>query len=673
MGNVKLVDCTLGLGGKVLRWNFGETVKSSMLRLLNKSALDIVEIGLLRRRGLGPACSVYTSTKLPVQIQRQSGQSYAMLLDELRPALADIAPHYFDTVDIIRVPVSREYTADTLEYCAGLQKKGYQIAVLVEETAQYHEEELRALLRQIDEITPEICYIFDNSGVLSSEHLDRLFSVFHQELGPAVQIGFHGADNLGLIEALSKHFCQENTARVCCLDSASGGLDTGALQMDTLLAAEWFAEKNGRNYLLPFIQQLQALTVSLTQVKNSAGARLGYYSTAAAGCSYRYTEYYSSLGIDISEHEDICRFLPEGAAFHFAKQAANDALIQYRKRQLNLVVIVPTAGRPMSIEHFLDVSARDLLRCGVDVIIYDSSEDDRTCAVTQNYQMDGYENIYYRRYTAQSDSFFIDNKVICAIGENLDYDYIWCLRDSSIPTISQFYQDLLAAANRGADCIAIDAAERNQYRSATRRYESCADFLCENSSRLTVLGNAIFKNTFIGSVLRNRVLDETNSEFYLTIAPLQELASGEYRMELIVGNTYVYNSARKLKPFWSGDAVRLWGKRWYQVVMALPTVYDPVKHVALRVHLSYFAPFHMLYLIRLRLNGGFSLAILRQYQQYIAAVTDSPMWKLRLAAIMPKGMARLIIRMDEHVAACPQSRFAKVFYRLRDIYIRLGR
>ena len=40
----------------------------------------------------------------------------------------------------------------------------------------------------------------------------------------------------------------------------------------------------------------------------------------------------------------------------------------YRKKKLNMVVVIPTANRPMSIDALLFSAAKDLLRYGIDIV-----------------------------------------------------------------------------------------------------------------------------------------------------------------------------------------------------------------------------------------------------------------------------------------------------------------
>ena len=56
---ILLLDSTLGIGGKLINWSYGEAVIPNIRRLSVKSGLDIVEYGLLRKYPLGSNCAAY--------------------------------------------------------------------------------------------------------------------------------------------------------------------------------------------------------------------------------------------------------------------------------------------------------------------------------------------------------------------------------------------------------------------------------------------------------------------------------------------------------------------------------------------------------------------------------------------------------------------------------------
>lgn len=674
MGEVKLLDCTLGVGGELNQWRYGEDSIPKLQSLLCKSGVEMVEVGLLRSENRGPHYTIYDSVKLPPIFERRPGQIYGMLLSENQPDICTVPVHSERTVDVIRICVSSKQNLVDWEYYGHLKEKGYQVVVLISETAQYEKGELSALLNQVNTMMPCACYIYDGSGVLSKEELKETFVQYDEVLDSRIAIGFHGCSNLMPAIDLAKAFCGMETPRELWIDASVAGMGTGALHLDTGTAAKWMNTSRKKDYYLPVLDYLEEMISPYVTPKKSAGAKLLYYATAESRCSYRYAEYYSNdLTIDVSDQVEIFKEISKEDAFHFSKQAANRALMAYRKKKLNMVVVIPTANRPMSIDALLFSAAKDLLRYGIDIVIYDSSEDEKTHAVTANFQLDGYDNVSYKRYTGPYDGFSIDEKVISAYREHLDYDYIWACRDGLIPTPSEFYHDLITAVEDGTDYIVVDSLYRNNYRYCYKEYTDCLEFFRDNSARTTILGSIIFKSKALNRILSHYPLNDSNYSFWTPIAPLHEMAAGPFCAVLIISTVFIGNPIVPAKSFWNSNILRVWTECWYKDVSALPEVYQPAKAGALRIQMSDFHPFYLKSMLSLRAGGGFNLFVYKAHKKILPELSDMPEWKFYFAALVPRSFARFALWVSKCADSRPQFFLSRYVHKLYDIYIRLGR
>lgn len=673
MGEVKLLDCTLGVGGELNQWRYGEASIPKLQSLLCKSGVEMVEVGLLRSENRGPHYTIYDSVKLPPIFERRPGQIYGMLLSENQPDICTVPVHSERTVDVIRICVSSKQNLVDWEYYGHLKEKGYQVVVLISETAQYEKGELSALLNQVNTMMPCACYIYDGSGVLSKEELKETFVQYDEVLDSRIAIGFHGCSNLMPAIDLAKAFCGMETPRELWIDASVAGMGTGALHLDTGTAAKWMNLSFGRDYALAVLSYLEELMIPYVEVKNSSRAKLLYYSAAVNKCSFQYVDYYSELNIEISDQIEIFAEISKVDTFQFSKSAANKALIAYHKKRLNMVIVVPTSNRAKSIDALLFSSVRDLLRYGIDIVIYDSSSDERTHAITTNFQLEGYENVYYKRYTGPYDGFSIDEKVISAYREHLDYDYIWTCRDGLIPTPSEFYNDLLSAIKDNVDYIVVDALFRNDNRYCYKKYINCLEFFTDNSVRTTVLGSIIFRSTTLKKILDRYPLNNSNYCFWTPIAPFHEMATRPFCAVLIVSNVFTYNPCGPAKSFWRSNVLKVWAECWYNDILDLPCVYQPAKSVALQIQMSDFHPFNLKSMLLLRASGGFNLAVYRKYQETLFKLSNTSAWKFYFAAIIPKTVARFAVSVSEYADLHPSQVFSRCVHKLYDIYVRLGR
>lgn len=672
MGNVKLIDCTLGLGGKLNRWEYGEDIIRRMCMLLSRSHIDVVELGLLRRQERGPRYAITSTTAMPTGLQRQEGQRYALLLDENYPALDELPERGERTIDIIRIEVTAEDPSRALDYSQKLTDKGYHIHILLTEAARYKEDELTVLLRRIKMIDPWACSIYDQSGVMDGAELAKIFEICDNLLPPKTVIGFHGCDNLGIVFDLAKKFCSTKTQRNLCIEASVAGMGKGALHLPIETIAEWMNTFLKTKYSLFEINYLRDFVEPYIAASKSARTKLLYNATAKNRCSYRYADYYySELELDVTDLVELFSAIPRDKAFQFNKETANKALIAHRKKRLNMVIAVLAADCFAEIDTLLSVAGKDLLRYGIDLVIFDHGNTEAVHAVTEHFQIQGWNNLYYMKYTGKPGDT-IDEKIMAAYQTLIDYDYIWVIGCGLIPTIPLFYENLIELIEAGTECITVDSSFRNSGQSVIKCYDQCLCYFEENGIRITLLGSLILKNIFVEKLLR-QPFKEKMQDFWLPIAVLRQMFFESCQAALIISNTFLYDRTKGLPSLnQESDVIDKWGNRWRTAISELPAVYDPGKANALRIQMFDFYPFHMRSILSLREAGQFGFFVYQKNQSTLTQVSDTPAWKFYFAAFIPRWIAKLILKLDGWAEEQPCSRFSQKIKRLKDILIRLG-
>lgn len=113
--------------------------------------------------------------------------------------------------------------------------------------------------------------------------------------------------------------------------------------------------------------------------------------------------------------EAIKLISPEDRIIYTEKKAENAVhLANKEKWQKRVVVVVVSANRAEALEGYLDASAQDFWNLGIDLVIFDSSDNDNTKKISQEYGKK-YENVKYDKWTGIYDGISIDNKVIDSI------------------------------------------------------------------------------------------------------------------------------------------------------------------------------------------------------------------------------------------------------------------
>lgn len=663
---VSLLDCTLGSSGKQISWHFKESRIRTTLSLIQRSGIELVEYGSLCSYTRGPEYSIFSSTVLPLYIDRQPDRLYAVSLDRYsRPLLSSIPLRSSCTADIVRVWITPDGVDAELAYCSALSEKNYDVVALIEETGQYSEEALTGLLRRIRVLQLWGCYIFDTSGVLDVDRLRTLLSIYDNELPANTRIGFHGTDSLMRGMEIAKLFVQFDTAHQCCVDVSSGGIGPGATHLPTQCFASWMNEMFHREYDLSVLAYLEHYFKSEIQKKEDAEKQFLYHAAAMYNCTYQYVDYFCEFGIEPHVQMDLFPEIPREAAFRFEKEQAHRALLRYRKRTLNLAIVVITADHPDLMDNLIYAS-RDLLKYGVNLVILDNSSDERTYAIVRNYQLCEYTHVLYRRST--SGGSYTD-RVVEAFTEHLNYDYIWLLRDDLIPTIPQFYFDLLSFTQEGMDLIVVDAAFRNQQHTRKTRYRNYLAMFEENSARLSIIGTTIVRSAFMKQVLAHQPTSCGHGDFWMPAALLRELTSVNASTGLIVSDVFRYNGDRFAQSFFNDHILQTWAQDWYLTISELPEEYAPYKVSAVRIQMEDVYPFRLKSLLYLRSTNNFGISQYRHWKSRLEMVGQNADWVYRFAALVPKSIARKLAWMADYQG---NSLMGKVAKKLRSI-ARLGR
>lgn len=661
MGRISLLDCTLRDGGYVNNWEFGESVIEKCIRNLEKSRADIIEIGFLKDEEYKENRTVYNDVEqMSKQILPKSAHClYAGMIEVVNPIpLEMLKPCSPETIDMIRVIVwktkrdnnGKEVDAlqEGFRYCKGVVEKGYKLSVQPARVDQYNEVEFSDMVKLFNELDPFAFYIVDSWGTQTTEQILSYARLAHRLLKPQVAIGFHGHDNMSMVFDIAKALCASelNGARDLIIDSSVNGIGRGAGNLDSAKAARFLNQHYGKDYVVPYFEHIGKSYIEPIYEVHKWGHTLPFYMTAKRNCNPNYANYYDfELKLPVEDIEGILDIIPMEDRIIYSERKAKKYLREYRKKQLNMVIVIPTCNRCTSIDYLLFKSIKDIWFLGIDIVVYDSSDDNRTEAVVKNFILDGYDNIIYKRYEGAFDGLSIDQKVIAALREHLNYDYIWVMRDGLVPTLGSEYDEFLKIFRNCPELVVVDSSCRNNGDHYIKKYSSSTSFFLDNMARATVMGCLILSSNTANYAVNHYAINQSNYSLWLATIPFYYCAEKQTAPILYISDMFEYNIASTKNSFWnkSGRAFEQWAYRWDTVITALPSVYDEYKPIVEKIEMSDFHPFSMESLLRMRGNGGLTLSLVRKYQDKIPKVCNTPVWKFVLAALMPKPVARWMI------------------------------
>lgn len=324
----------------------------------------------------------------------------------------------------------------------------------------------------------------------------------------------------------------------------------------------------------------------------------------------------------------------------------------YEKSRLSFATIIPTYNRPKAVKFLLEYAAPLYRRLGIDLIIYDSSSNNETFDVVKKIQSTGYYNVMYHRYTGEFDGFSLDHKLIQAYDDYAEeYDYIWLCRDGLIPVVDEILEKVRYYKKKGIDCIIVDTKSRVNGLEMEQYYidkSDCANFLLDQVTRLQTLGMLIFSGKFARRLLDTVPLDDTTYSLWQMAAPFHAFANGDCKVVFCTKNVFALNEYASTTHFWSkaSKMMEQWAYRWNLVISNMPQEYEMVKEKCMMVYTVDFHPFTARNILEMRGYGGLNQGMVSKYKEYLPKVTMTPVWYFYVVAILPKCLARLVLRLD---------------------------
>lgn len=257
---IRILDCTLRDGGlgledayknKIADVGFSLTDIDTVIGALQNSKVDIIELGSIEitqddRQKFAIYQNVQElSQKIPQN--RTANQMYVGLYRGPDTPLEEIPEWNPTMVDGVRVIIRYSELQKSLDFCAGLARKGYKVFVQPMLTMRYSEKELELIVNEANKMGAYAVYFVDSYGYMQSSDVNRFLDFFDQNLDKDICIGFHAHNNMNLAYANVMTFINFDTQRNIIVDSCAIGMGQGAGNLQTELITSYLNDvDNGR-------------------------------------------------------------------------------------------------------------------------------------------------------------------------------------------------------------------------------------------------------------------------------------------------------------------------------------------------------------------------------------------------------------------------------------------
>ncbi len=198
---IKVIDCSIRDGGLMNNSNFSVDMVRGVLKAVNESGADIVELGYRNSKEFfspkeyGPwrFCDEDVLRKATEGIDLRI--KIAVMQDAHKAVAEDVLPKAESVVDVIRIATYVKDVDKAIHLANNATNKGYDATINVMAISHALDRELDEALQQIEEETDIMaCYLVDSFGALYSEDIHYYVEKFQKYI-KTKEIGIHCHNN----------------------------------------------------------------------------------------------------------------------------------------------------------------------------------------------------------------------------------------------------------------------------------------------------------------------------------------------------------------------------------------------------------------------------------------------------------------------------------------------
>ena len=339
MKNIRLLDCTLRDGGCVNNFNFGSLYMNQILKGVEESGVEIIELGYIDKQagseqGRTQFCNEGVISQHFLK-SKKKGTTYVAMVDFGKYDPDFLQPKEESGIDGIRLAFHKKNRKDILEWGRKILDKGYQLFVQPMTCLRYSDFELLDLIQDVNTILPDATafYIVDSFGEMRLKDLNRIANLVDHNLAPNIAMGLHSHNNLQLSYSNAVTLLNFRTERDMIFDSSIMGMGKGAGNMTTELFAEHLNIYNGKKYNISSLLEVVDSTINQIRENYTWGYAIEYYLSAINQCTPSYAgHFYKKHTLSIAQVAELLGMVREEKKISFDKNYAEELYYQYNQK-----------------------------------------------------------------------------------------------------------------------------------------------------------------------------------------------------------------------------------------------------------------------------------------------------------------------------------------------------
>ena len=257
MKNVKILDCTLRDGGRIINCAFPDAETKDIAARLASSKIDIVEVGFLRDAAKvnyqGNSTFFTDVDQIRPFVRKDTSTKFVAFIDYELYDFESMKPFDGTSIDGVRVGFTKKsfdsQKDDIIRCLKGVKEKGYMLFIQGVNSLGYSDKELLELLELVNEIHPDGFGIVDTYGAMYIDDVDRIYTLVDHNLAEDIAIDFHSHNNYQLSFAFAQEIIRlSNGKREIILDGTLNGMGKGAGNLNTELIVDYLVRKRNYDY-----------------------------------------------------------------------------------------------------------------------------------------------------------------------------------------------------------------------------------------------------------------------------------------------------------------------------------------------------------------------------------------------------------------------------------------
>lgn len=257
MKNVKILDCTLRDGGRIINCAFPNSQIKDIAYRLADANIDIIEVGFLRDAKSvnyqGNSTFFTDVDQIRPFVNRKKDTMYVAFIDYGMFDFSTLKPYDGTSIDGLRIGFTRKNFEndheEILECLAEVKQKGYKLFVQGVNSLGYTDRELLGIVDIVNQIQPEGFGIVDTYGAMYMDDVDRHYTIVDHNLDENIAIDFHSHNNYQLSFAFAQEIIRlSNGKREVIIDGTLNGMGKCAGNLNTELLVDYLVRKRNYDY-----------------------------------------------------------------------------------------------------------------------------------------------------------------------------------------------------------------------------------------------------------------------------------------------------------------------------------------------------------------------------------------------------------------------------------------